>query len=202
MENKNDNDKRICRAAITPSENEGYDFEAVAVPIENGQIRYSYENDEYFNQVLRTGRENIDTARLDSGLPLFDNHPYDQSAMNILGITVGYEFTERGLVIRGKFGARADDKLKEDVKNGIVRSVSIEGEVFEYEKERTKGQIPTYYAKRWQPYSLSFAPVPNDIGAQIEVKRKINDQIEQQSKQYTEKQEEGLFKNLANKFKG
>ena len=58
---KQDNKERnkeniyICRAFITPSESEDYDFEATAVPADNGQINYSYSNDEYFNQVLRTG---------------------------------------------------------------------------------------------------------------------------------------------------
>ena len=53
---KQDNKERnkeniyICRAFITPSESEDYDFEATAVPADNGQINYSYSNDEYFNQ--------------------------------------------------------------------------------------------------------------------------------------------------------
>ena len=57
-------DKRICRAMINPAdENSDFDFEAVAVPADNKQLRYSYENGEYFYQVLRTGQENIITKR-------------------------------------------------------------------------------------------------------------------------------------------
>jgi hypothetical protein len=176
-------DNHICRAAITPTaeENSDYDFEAVAVPAENGQIRYSGQNDEYFNQVLRTAKENIDTSRLDSGLPLFDNHPWDNSAENTLGITVSYSFDDRGLVVRCKFGARADEALRNDVKNGIIKTVSIEGTIQNYSVKRELGQIPVYYADLWTPESLSFAPVPNDIGAQIEVKRAIAEQVKVQS---------------------
>lgn len=170
-------DKSICRALISEG-GEGYDFQAIAVPAENKQLRYSYQNDEYFFQVLRTGQENIKAERLDSGLPLFDNHPYDQSAMRTLGITVGYEFTENGIAIRGKLGARADEALRSDINEGIVRSVSIEGDVLEYEIIRKDGEIPTYYATLWEPTSLSFAPVPNDVGAKIEVKRALTEQIE------------------------
>lgn len=176
---KNKDDRQICRAKINPnSESSEYDFEAVAVPAENRQLKYSYANDEYFYQVLRTGKENIVTNRLDSGLPLFDAHPLQNSAENTLGITTTYEFTDSGIVTRVKLGARADKELKEDIKNGIVKTVSIEGDVHRYSIERETGQIPVYYAELWEPTSLSFAPVPNDISAQIEVKRALVSQIE------------------------
>ena len=176
-------DRQICRALISSvSDNSEFDFEAIAVPAENGQLRYSWENDEYFMQVLRATEKNISKSRLESGLPLFDNHPGDNSARNILGITVGYDFTERGLVVRGKFGARADEALRADVKNGIVKTVSIEGSVNSYSITREKGKVPVYYADSWEPESLSFAPVPNDISAQIEVKRALKSQIEKSVK--------------------
>ena len=188
------NDNRICRALIAPSTDEGYDFEAVAVPFENGQIRYSYQNDEYYNQVLSVDSSNINTARLDSGLPLFDNHPWENSAENTLGITTEYMFDERGLVVRAKFGARADEALKADIKNGIIKTVSIEGSIESYEVTRELGKVPVYRATMWTPESLSFAPVPNDIGAQIDVKRAIQKQIELTPVQ------ESKYKSLTNKF--
>ena len=176
--NKNKEDNRICRALIVPSvENSDYDFEAVAVPTENGQMKYSYKEDEYFMQVLRTKEENINDERLESGLPLFDNHPWDNSAKNTLGITTSYLFDERGIVVRCKFGARADQALKDDVKNGIIKTVSIEGSIDSYEVVREAGKIPYYYATKWTPESLSFAPVPNDISSQIEVKRALDVQL-------------------------
>ncbi len=174
-----DNERQIIRAKIVPAEeNSDYDFTCIAVPTENKQLRYSYQNNEYFYQVLRTGKENIKSERLDSGLPLFDNHPWDNAAMNQLGITSSYEFTEQGVVVRCKFGARADEALRSDVKNGIVKTVSIEGDIINYSVSRGEGQIPVYYAELWEPTSLSFAPVPNDIEAQIDVKRALQEQIE------------------------
>ena len=172
-------DNRICRALIEPQpEGADFDFVAVAVPAENGQINYNWRDDEYYNQVLRTAPENINTDRLDSGLPLFDNHVYDKSALNTLGITVGYQFTERGLEVKCKFGNRADAALRNDVKEGIIKTVSIEGSIQKYEVERKVGELPIYNATLWTPESLSFSPVPNFIGAQIEVQRKIKKQIE------------------------
>jgi hypothetical protein len=177
----NKSDREVCRAIIEPlasTEAGDYDFQAVAIPSENKQLRYSWENDEYFYQVLRTAPENINTSRMDSGLPLFDNHPYDTSTINQLGITVGYDFTPTGIVMRVKFGARADEALRKDVQDKIVKTVSIEGSIINYTIERKEGALPVYYADLWEPESLSFAPVPQDISAQIEVKRALADQIE------------------------
>lgn len=177
-DNKIKNDNRVCRALISPSnDSEEYDFEAVAVPHDNGQMKYSYRNDEYFMQVLRATQENINSARLDSGLPLFDNHPWDNSASNTLGITTSYFFDERGLVVRCKWGSRADQALRDDVKNGIIKTVSIEGSIDAYEIKREAGKLPQYLTAKWTPESLSFAPVPNDISSQIEVKRALDVQL-------------------------
>lgn len=180
MENKDkliSEDLGVCRGLITTSESEEYDFECVAVPFENKQLRYSGRNDEYFYQVLRTGAENINTERLDLGLPLFDNHEWDKSASNLKGITTGYDFTEGGLVVRCKHGARADEALRADIANKVIRSVSIEGDVELYSIERKPGEVPVYYAEKWTPTSLSYAPVPNDIGAMIDVKRALDAQL-------------------------
>lgn len=197
MENDNKiQDNRICRAIISPSlNNEEWDFEAILTPAKNGQLRYSYENDEYFTQVLRTNRENIDTSRLDSGLPLLDNHPWDISILTTYGITVGYEFVDEGIRCKIKFGARADEALRNDVKNGIIKTVSVEGLVQKYSIERMPGQLPIYYADLWIPESVSFAPVPNDIGAQIEVQRSIQKQIAK-----PQQKEDTIFKSITNKF--
>ena len=87
--------------------------------------------------------------------------------------------------------------LRNDVKEGIVKTVSIEGSIQKYEVEMKAGELPIYYATLWTPESLSFAPVPNDIGAQIEVQRKIKKQIE--TKKDTEQKTDN-YKTLINKF--
>jgi hypothetical protein len=193
---KDKQNKEICRAMIEPSDNEAFDFTATIIPTENKQLRYSWENNEYFYQVLRTGKDNIKIDRMESGLPLFDNHPEfeDAGALNQLGITVGYEFTELGITAPIKFGARADEALRSDVKNKIVKTVSIEGNVLVYSVVRNTGELPIYYADLWEPDSIHFAPVPNDIAAQIEVKRAIQKQIE------IPKADKSIIKSLTTKF--
>lgn len=195
--NKDQENKQICRAKIevAPAESD-YDFKCVASPVNNGQVNYSYENDEYFNQVLIPTPENTRVERLESGINLFDNHPWDKSAVNTLGITVGYEFTERGLEVKCKFGSRADDALRNDVANGIIKTVSIDGDIYTYEVTREQGMLPKYKAVDWEPTSLSFAPVPQDIESQIEVKRKIAEQIKP-----TEIKPKSIINSLKSKFK-
>ncbi len=199
----------VCRAIIKVSENAEYDFECVAVPINNGQLQYLRDSEGYriydenynpklFNQILLPFKENVDTIRLDSGLPLLDNHPEmeDISVKTTLGITTWYDFTTDGLVVRCKLGARADQMLRDDIKNGIIKTVSIEGTIEEYGRiEQTlEDKYPNYYATRWTPLSLSFAPVPNDIESQISAKRAVQKQIIKQEV------EETKYKLLTNKF--
>jgi hypothetical protein len=194
----------IVRALITVPQNETdatnpfNQFQAVAVPTDNKQLRYSFDNDEFFYQVLRTGKANIVSNRLDSGLPIFDNHPEmeDAGALNQLGITTEYSFEASGIVVTCKLGSRSDDCLRSDIQNGIVKTMSIEGDVHEYMIERKTGEVPVYYADLWEPTSLSFAPVPQDISAQIEVKRAIQKQINNT----TPKADKSIITKLINKF--
>ncbi|HEY5588409.1 MAG TPA: hypothetical protein VIK86_05570 [Candidatus Paceibacterota bacterium] len=202
----------IQRAKIQLSIDDSYDFECVAVPTINGQLQYLRDEDGcrmydenwnpiIFNQILLVTPENVNVERLDSGLPLFDNHPEmdDISVLTTLGITTSYLFDERGLVVKCKFGSRADEGLRNDVKNGIIKTVSIEGTIQEYGRiEQTNEQrYANYYATKWTPESLSFAPVPNDIGAQIETKRAYS---KLKNKEIEGTKEPSLLNNLINKF--
>lgn len=193
-------ENHICRALIEPSTSENkdeYDFVCVASPFNNGQVNYSIRNDEFFKEVLLPTQENTRTKRMESGLPLFDNHPYNKKATAVLGVSVGYEFTERGIELKMKWGARADDALKADIANGITKTVSIEADIYEYEIERKIGELPIYKTTDWEPTSISIAPVPQDIESQIEVKRAIVKQI---NKEIEGKKEPSLINSITNKF--
>lgn len=168
----------VMRALIVPnSGGEDYDFECVASPFTNGQLNYDWKNDRFFNQVLVPAAENTRTDRMESGLPLFDNHPWDKSAKNQLGISKGYEFTSEGIRLKIKWGAKADQATRDDVKNGITKTVSIEGDIYKYEITEKPGEIPVYRTADWEPTSVSLAPVPQDIASQIEVKRALEKQL-------------------------
>jgi len=185
----------VMRALIVPnSGGEDYDFECIASPFTNGQLNYDPSNGRYFNQVLSPSIENTRVERMNSGLPLFDNHPWDKSAKNQLGISRGYEFTAEGIRLKIKWGAKADQAIRDDVKNEITKTVSIEGDIYEYEVTEKVGELPVYLATDWEPTSVSLAPVPQDIASQIEVKRAIEKQLKPEIKPVS------FFNSLINKF--
>lgn len=202
MKNKEEikyNETKSIRRAIVepaPADTIEYDFKCIASPIDNGQLNYSYENGEFFNQVLMPTKENTRVERLESGLNLFDNHTYDKSAKNTLGISVKYEFTERGLELFIKLGARADEALRSDIKNQILKTVSIEGDIYEYTVNRNTQSYPNYEASDWEPTSISLAPVPQDIQSQIEIEAKRS----LKEKQINPEKQENKYKTLINKF--
>lgn len=195
---KYNENKSIRRAIVepAPADTIEYDFKCIASPVDNGQLNYSHETNEFFNQVLMPTKENTRVERLESGLNLFDNHTYDKSAKNTLGISVKYEFTERGLELYIKLGARADEALRSDIQNRILKTVSIEGEIFEYTVNRNTQSYPNYEATDWEPTSISIAPVPNDIQSQIEMEAKRS----LKSLQKKEEVEETKYKLLTSKF--
>ena len=108
-----------------------------------------------------------------------------------------------GLVLLAFVAMAQERTVSITLANGQTRwdykSVSIEGDVINYSIERKIGEIPIYYAELWQPTSLSLAPVPNDIGAKIEVKRALAEQIEK-SKKVEQPESDSFINQLIKKF--
>ena len=204
MEKNNKDEKQqklpVMRAYVSDiSGGEDYDFSVTAVPFDNGQVNYDWTNDVFYNQVLVPTAEATRTARLESGLNLFDNHPYFKDAADVLGISRRYEFSPEGLKLFIKWGSRADEAIRNDVKEGIIKTVSIEGDIYSYEVTRNPNELPIYKATDWEPTSVSLAPVPQDIGSQIEVQRKIKDQIKKENTQEEDKSIPAI-KSITSKF--
>jgi len=77
-----------------------------------------------------------------------------------------------------KIASEEADTRKAEIDNvlrklGTFDEEKSAAEVVRYSITNNPGDIPTYFAELWQPQSISLAPVPNDIDAQIEVKRAI-----------------------------
>ena len=65
-----------------------------------------------------------------------------------------------------RFSAREDvEPLWQDVRAGIIRSVSVGYAVRAYEVIEQDGQVPVWRAIDWQPVELSAVPVGADGGA-------------------------------------
>jgi hypothetical protein len=132
-----------------------------------GVRRYDSQNNTYFNEILDVSTASVDLTRLNSGAPLLNNH-MDYSLESVIGVV------ERAWIDKNvgkalvRFSSRDDvASIVQDVKSGILRSISVGYQVKKYEIEKRDGEIPTYTAVEWLPMELSLVPVPADIGAQV-----------------------------------
>lgn len=110
--------------------------------------------------------ESIRMDRLNNGAPLLNSH----SAANlsdIVGVvesaTVG-DNEGRAIV---RFSNRDDvTPIFNDVKDGIIRSVSVGYKVWKYERSEEEGNT-VLRAVDWEPHELSLVPIPADAAAQV-----------------------------------
>jgi phage head maturation protease len=123
----------------------------------------------YFNEILQCDKASIRAVRLNNGLPVLDNHNrWDSTTEVVQGIVDSWEAANGRLTGVVKFSDR--EALKEfvrDVKRGIIRNVSIGYKVYKYQvdtpaTETTEG---VYRAIDWEPFEVSFVPVPADANA-------------------------------------
>lgn len=118
-----------------------------------------------FIEVLKISKDAIDTTRLDAGAPVLDNHSR-YSTSGVIGVVSKYWIDET------KKEARAVLKLSnrpeisgtiQDIKEGILRGISVGYNISEYTVTEKEGETPVYTATRWQPMEISFAPVQADV---------------------------------------
>jgi HK97 family phage major capsid protein len=138
-------------------------------PVEDEQrtFEFSFSSeapvDRWFGrEVLSHEAAAIDLSRLNDGAPLLWNHNPDQ----VLGVVErGWTDDEkrRGMVrVRFSRSAFAAEKL-DDVRDGILRNVSVGYEILDAAPLREAGQ-DGIIATRWQPLEVSIVSVPADPG--------------------------------------
>lgn len=161
----------FSRALITPNSfnEEARSFDVVFATEAPCQMRgYMIGLDEDFNEILLCREGNVRTERLNDGLPVFDNHPYNKSASIQLGICSNTRFENNQLVGTITLGARADDALISDIKNGIIKGISVGYNVYTYQRDVfSPDDMPTLNAIDWEPFEVSFAPVQADTNSKI-----------------------------------
>lgn len=123
-----------------------------------------------FNEILSCDQKNIRSQRSDSGLPFFDNH-YPRNTMSQLGRCDNIRYENKQGIATVTLGARADDALVQDIKNGIISGISVGYRVFVYQQvgltKPGSNEIPTFRAVDWEPIEISSAPVQADPDSQI-----------------------------------
>jgi hypothetical protein len=126
-----------------------------------------------YDEVLSLDPRHVDLSRLNAGAPLLNAHGA-ASLQNVLGVVErawiansGGAFEGRALV---RFSEREDvEPLWQDIRAGIIRSVSVGYAVRAYEVIEDDGQVPLWRAIDWQPLELSAVPIAADQAAGFRV---------------------------------
>lgn len=134
--------------------------------------RYDYWTDTQYEEELVVTPEAVDMTRFNAGvIQVFDSHRTYGGLGAILGVAI------RGSIENGegratiRLSKRADiADIVNDIKAGIIRSISVGYVVNKYEITRSidrtdGGTIPLYRAVSWTPHEISFVGIPFDAEA-------------------------------------
>jgi hypothetical protein len=136
-----------------------------------GVRRRDWSSGKEFLEVLSMDPAHIRLDRINGGAPLLDSHSA-WSVADILGTVVpgSVSLTKKAMLGTVRFSKRAAvEPIWQDVKDGIVRDVSVGYRVYAYEAQASKreNELPTWKAIDWEPYEASMVPVPADSGAKV-----------------------------------
>lgn len=126
--------------------------------------RYDWLNDRYFDEVLSFDKGAIRTERLESGAPVLDDHSAWGGVRSTLGVVDSFSFEGNSGKATLRFSNREEvEGVIQDIKDGILRNVSVGYKVHKYDKEPTNdGGTPIYRAVDWEPYEISIVSIPAD----------------------------------------
>ena len=120
-------------------------------------------------EILDHSPEAVDLSR--SPLPVIESHDLSKTPV---AIAEGLRLVGGKLRATIRFGSSQRAKeLFDDVKNGIIRNLSVGYQVFEHEPQPDG----TLIARRWQPFEASLVSVPADIGAGFFRSKNMDTQI-------------------------
>ncbi len=121
--------------------------------------------------------EHVHLDRLNAGGPLLDAHSA-YSIADQIGVVVSGSAKVNGKEARAtvRFSKRdAVEPIFQDVRDGIVKNVSVGYLINKFEEEAGNGnKLPIRTAVDWTPYEISMVPMPADPGAQVRKGDKSN----------------------------
>lgn len=130
--------------------------------------RMDYRRWELIEEELSTDPKHVRLDRINSGGPVLNSHrSYDLSSQ--LGVVVdGSARLANGEGVATLRFSRREDvaPIVQDIRDKVIRNVSVGYRVHEYEITEREGERPIYRAIDWEPYEISFVTMPFDAGAQ------------------------------------
>jgi len=129
--------------------------------------RMDWMSGERYSEALDMSPEAVDMTRLNGGAPLLNSHRASTLADQIGVVERAWlDGNEGRATVR--FSSRPDaDAIFRDVKDGILRNVSVGYSVDEYKVTKRDGQPDEWRAVRWQPMEISLVPVGADAAAGV-----------------------------------
>lgn len=130
--------------------------------------RFDWITGQRYMETLSMDPKHIRMQRLQNGAPLLNAHSAYTLADQI-GVVERAEVDGKKGTATVRFSKRADvDGIFNDVKDKIVRNVSVGYRVHAFEETPGKGNgIPTRKAVDWEPYEISMVPMGADSGARV-----------------------------------
>lgn len=132
------------------------------------------------NEKLLMDPSNVRMDRLNAGASVLDNHDrYSSVQKSVVGVVQRAWLADGKLRVIIKFSNRADvAPLKQDVKDGIIRNVSIGYRVFQYRITENTDTPSLYEATDWEPSEVSFVGVPADYNAGVRSDGKEENEVQ------------------------
>lgn len=119
--------------------------------------------------------DHIRLERLNAGGPLLDSHSSWSISDQIGAVVPGScRLTKTEARATVKFSRReAVEEVWQDVRDGIVRSVSVGYRVHKFEEDASDNKkIPIRTAIDWEPFEISMVSMPADAGAKVRKREK------------------------------
>jgi Caudovirus prohead serine protease len=136
--------------------------------------RFDWETGATYLETLSLEPEHVRLDRLNDGAPLLDSHS-GWSLSGMLGTVVpgSATLTKKDGRATVRFSKRDEvEPIWQDVRDGIIRSVSVGYRVHKFEETPAKGnKLPVRKAIDWEPYEVSMVPMPADPGARVRAGR-------------------------------
>lgn len=130
--------------------------------------RFDWFSGKRYIEKLSLDPAHIRIGRLNDGGPLLDSHSAWSVADQLGAVVPGsVSLTKDEARATVRFSRRASvDPVWQDVKDGIIRSVSVGYRTYKYEETEEKGNaLPVRTAVDWEPFEVSMVPIPADAGA-------------------------------------
>lgn len=130
--------------------------------------RFDWRRWELIDEELSTETAHVRLDRINRGGPVLNTHGSYELEDQIGVVVDGSARMEGGEGIATLRFSRRESvaPIVQDIRDRVIRNVSVGYRVHEYEVTEREGERPLYRAVDWEPYEISFVPVPFDEGAQ------------------------------------